>query len=87
MNFSGTQHYVISNEAPWALPTNVTTMAEIFQQAGYSTNLVGKWHLGFAEKEFTPTYRGFDYHYGYWGAYIDYYQRRAKMPVNVNVFL
>lgn len=59
---------------------NTTLMPEIFRAAGYSTNLVGKWHLGFARPEFTPTHRGFDYHYGYWGAYIDYYQRRSQMP-------
>ncbi|EDV39291.1 uncharacterized protein Dana_GF25237 [Drosophila ananassae] len=78
---TGTQHFVISNEEPWALDSNATLMPEIFQRAGYSTNLVGKWHLGFSRPEYTPTHRGFDYHYGYWGAYIDYYQRRSKMPV------
>jgi len=77
----GTQHFVISNEEPWALTLNATLMPEIFKEAGYSTNLVGKWHLGFSRPEYTPTQRGFDYHYGYWGAYIDYYQRRSKMPV------
>ncbi|KAH8315667.1 hypothetical protein KR059_007510 [Drosophila kikkawai] len=78
---TGTQHFVISNEEPWSLTLNATLMPEIFQRAGYSTNLVGKWHLGFSRPEYTPTRRGFDYHYGYWGAYIDYYQRRSKMPV------
>nr|XP_036671842.1 arylsulfatase B [Drosophila suzukii] len=78
---TGTQHFVISNEEPWALTLNATLMPEIFKEAGYSTNLVGKWHLGFSRPEYTPTQRGFDYHYGYWGAYIDYYQRRSKMPV------
>ncbi|XP_001353949.3 arylsulfatase B [Drosophila pseudoobscura] len=77
---TGTQHFVISNEEPWGLTLNATLMPEIFQQAGYSTNLIGKWHLGFSRPEYTPTRRGFDYHYGYWGAYIDYYQRRSKMP-------
>lgn len=72
---------MISNEEPWSLALNATLMPEIFQRAGYSTNLVGKWHLGFSRPEYTPTRRGFDYHYGYWGAYIDYYQRRSKMPV------
>lgn len=78
---TGTQHFVISNEEPWALTLNATLMPEIFKEAGYSTNLVGKWHLGFSRPEYTPTRRGFDYHFGYWGAYIDYFQRRSKMPV------
>lgn len=71
---------MISNEEPWGLPLNITLMPEIFREAGYSTNLVGKWHLGFSRPEYTPTQRGFDYHYGYWGGYIDYYQRRSVMP-------
>ncbi|KAL7731342.1 hypothetical protein ACLKA6_000461 [Drosophila palustris] len=78
---TGTQHFVISNEEPWSLALNTTLMPEIFRDAGYSTNLVGKWHLGFARPEYTPTHRGFDYHYGYWGAFIDYYSRRAQMPM------
>ncbi|XP_075162696.1 arylsulfatase B-like [Haematobia irritans] len=79
---TGSQHYVIVNEEPWSILDNQTTMAQIFQKHGYSTNLVGKWHLGMGRREFTPTYRGFDYHYGYWGAYIDYYRKRCKMPVS-----
>ncbi|EDV97843.1 arylsulfatase B [Drosophila grimshawi] len=78
---TGTQHYVIGNEEPWGLALNTTLMPEIFREAGYSTNLVGKWHLGFSRPEYTPTHRGFDNHYGYWGAYIDYYQRRSQMPL------
>ncbi|XP_055856437.1 arylsulfatase B [Episyrphus balteatus] len=78
---TATQHFVISNEQPWGLPVNITTIAEVFKDGGYSTNLVGKWHLGLAEKEYFPTERGFDYHYGYLGGYIDYYNRMALMPI------
>lgn len=81
--FPGTQHYVIVNEEPWGILENFTSMPEIFQAHGYSTNLVGKWHLGLARKEYTPTMNGFDYHYGYWGAYVDYFHMRSKMPVNL----
>ncbi|GBO08658.1 Arylsulfatase B, partial [Araneus ventricosus] len=31
------------------------------------------WHLGYQTREFTPTYRGFDSHLGYFAGYIDYY--------------
>lgn len=80
--FKGTQHYVISNEDPWGILENEVSMAHIFQSEGYSTHLVGKWHLGMGRKEYTPTFNGFDTHYGYWGAYLDYFRMRAKMPVN-----
>ena len=39
------------------------TVAEVFQSAGYSTGLFGKWHLG-DYGEYLPTNQGFDYFYG-----------------------
>ncbi|XP_061401898.1 arylsulfatase B [Musca vetustissima] len=72
---TGMQHYVLVNDQPWGLPTNETTMAEIFQQNGYYTSLIGKWHLGMSRKAYTPTFRGFDQHYGYLGAYVGYYDQ------------
>ncbi|XP_059220593.1 arylsulfatase B [Stomoxys calcitrans] len=80
---TGSQHYVMANEEPWSILSNHTNMAKTFQDHGYSTNLVGKWHLGMGRREFTPTHQGFDYHYGYWGAYIDYYRKTCKMPVRI----
>ena len=32
----------------------------------------GRWHCGFATKEQTPTYRGFDSYFGYFGGFNDY---------------
>ena len=50
------------------------TFAELFKNAGYSTGLVGKWHLGYAAE--TPAYHpmnhGFDYFMGYVSGNIDY---------------
>jgi len=39
------------------------TLGEVFQDAGYKTSLVGKWHLGHKE-EFFPVNHGFDEYYG-----------------------
>lgn len=39
------------------------TIAEQFQQQGYATHMVGKWHLG-TEPEFLPRKQGFDHYYG-----------------------
>lgn len=46
------------------LPENELCIAEIFQQAGYSTGYIGKWHLdGHGRRNFTPRSRrqGWDY--------------------------
>jgi len=39
------------------------TMAELFQQNGYATACIGKWHLGFQEP-FLPHNQGFDHYFG-----------------------
>ncbi len=39
------------------------TLAELFQENGYATACIGKWHLGFADP-FLPTNQGFDEYFG-----------------------
>jgi arylsulfatase A-like enzyme len=41
------------------LPLNITTFAQAVKQAGYSTGLFGKWHLG-QQGQYHPSRRGFD---------------------------
>ena len=50
------------------------TFAELFKDAGYSTGLVGKWHLGYAAEtpKYHPMNHGFDYFMGYVSGNIDY---------------
>lgn len=38
---------------------------------------MGKWHLGSYKKEYTPLFRGFDSHLGYWTGHQDYFDHTA----------
>lgn len=69
----GMQHFVIDSDEPWGLSPSDKIMPEYFQEAGYRTSLIGKWHLGFHKKEFTPNQRGFDTFFGYLGPFIGYF--------------
>ena len=45
------------------LPTDERTLADMLKDAGYSTGLVGKWHLG-KSRQHHPLSRGFDEYFG-----------------------
>ena len=48
------------NSAATHLPASETTIGEAFQQAGYRTGYIGKWHVG-SEKIGMPKQHGFDW--------------------------
>ncbi|MFM8324385.1 MAG: sulfatase-like hydrolase/transferase, partial [Pirellulaceae bacterium] len=50
----------------FGLPRNIPSLPEKLQQAGYTTGMIGKWHIGFQDG-MRPDQRGFDYHYGFLG--------------------
>ena len=58
------QHLVIFASQPNGHPLGDVSIAERLRDVGYKTAMVGKWHLGFFQSEYTPTYRGFDTFYG-----------------------
>ena len=47
----------------WGLDPEETTIASMLRDAGYATQMVGKWHCG-DQPEFLPTRHGFDRWYG-----------------------
>jgi arylsulfatase B len=78
---SGMQHDVLYASEPWGLDLNETLLPEVLHDLGYATALVGKWHLGHFRREYTPLYRGFDSHFGYWTGHQDYYEHTAEEQV------
>lgn len=49
------------------------TFAEVLKQAGYSTLMSGKWHVG-DDKDQSPNQRGFDRFFGFIGGASNYFQ-------------
>lgn len=61
---------------PWAqhgLPLDERTLAQALGEAGYSTAICGKWHLGHASRDQLPTRRGFEWQYGHYNGALDYF--------------
>jgi arylsulfatase A-like enzyme len=61
---------------PWArygLPLEERTLPQALKDVGYSTAIVGKWHLGHFEPAYLPTHRGFDHQYGHYNGALDYF--------------
>lgn len=62
---------------PWSmhgLPLDERTLPMALKEVGYTTALVGKWHLGHNKRDYLPTNRGFDFQYGHYNGAIDYFR-------------
>ncbi|WP_096787748.1 arylsulfatase [Rhodobacter sp. CZR27] len=73
----GLQTGVIPSGASYGLDTAEVLLPQVLKQAGYRTALVGKWHLGHADRKFWPRQRGFDYFYGPLVGEIDHFRHEA----------
>jgi arylsulfatase A-like enzyme len=69
----GLQVGVVRPWAQYGLPLEERTLPEALKNAGYSTAIVGKWHLGHFQPDYLPTRRGFDHQYGHYNGALDYY--------------
>jgi arylsulfatase A-like enzyme len=66
------------------LPPSEITLAEVLQVNGYTTAIIGKWHLG-AQDFALPCNRGFDYQYGFNEAFTLYMDTESPEIVNGKV--
>lgn len=69
----GLQTGVILGSHSYGLATDEWLLPQALKEAGYRTAIVGKWHLGHANRETWPRQRGFDYQYGPLLGEIDYF--------------
>jgi arylsulfatase A-like enzyme len=71
----GLQTLVIFPSHGYGLPTEERTLPQALKEAGYATAMVGKWHLGHADRKYWPQNRGFDHFYGNLVGEVDYFTK------------
>ncbi len=71
----GLQTLVIFPSHGYGLPTDERTLPQALKEAGYQTYMVGKWHLGHADRKYWPQNRGFDHFYGNLVGEVDYFTK------------
>ena len=64
-----TTTFSYSNIPPKSFPSSE------LKSVGYRTNLIGKWHLGMSSVARTPMHRGFDFFYGFYNGFVDYWTK------------
>ncbi|HJY53656.1 MAG TPA: arylsulfatase [Candidatus Udaeobacter sp.] len=74
----GLQTAVIPAGAKYGLATDEWLLPQALKEAGYTTAIIGKWHLGNADHKYWPRQRGFDYQYGPLIGEIDYFTHEAE---------
>lgn len=78
----GLQTLVIPASATYGLPTDEWLLPQALKEAGYTTAIIGKWHLGHGDKKYWPRQRGFDYQYGPLIGEIDYFTHEEHHVVD-----
>ncbi|MFD2255128.1 sulfatase [Luteolibacter algae] len=59
------------------IPTSEILLPARLKEVGYTTGLIGKWHLGVAD-QFKPLNRGFDEFFGFLGGGYNYFGQPGK---------
>jgi arylsulfatase A-like enzyme len=67
---------IASGGAHLGLPPEHPTMPSLLRDAGYSTALIGKWHLG-SPPWYSPLKSGYQEYFGYLGGAVDFFTHRS----------
>jgi len=78
----GLQTMVIPAAGTYGLATDEWILPQALKEAGYTTAIIGKWHLGHSDQKYWPRQRGFDYQYGPLIGEIDYFSHQAEGVVD-----
>jgi arylsulfatase I/J len=78
----GLQVGVIPSGGTYGLDPDELTLPQALKTAGYRTALVGKWHLGHADRKYWPRQRGFDSFYGALIGEIDHFKHSSHGVVD-----
>jgi len=65
------------NDSAYGLSAGEASIAGRMKEMGYSTALIGKWHLGF-KPEYSPNKNGFEYFYGMHSGAADYISHKGN---------
>ena len=78
----GLQTGVIPTGGTYGLATDERLLPQVLKEAGYTSAIIGKWHLGHADNKYWPRQRGFDYQYGPLIGEIDYFTHECEGKVD-----
>ena len=74
---AGLEEPINDSSADVGLPPSHPTIPSILKKAGYATELIGKWHLGFLP-EYSPLKSGYDKFFGIFGGTAHYFDHGSK---------
>ncbi|XP_064462577.1 arylsulfatase B-like isoform X2 [Ornithodoros turicata] len=74
------QHLSIGDTEPRGLGMEFKLLPQFLKDLGYSTHMIGKWHLGFFRDEQKPLRRGFDTFYGIFNGAADFWTHFSRDP-------
>jgi arylsulfatase A-like enzyme len=67
-----------NGHADKGLPKNQLMISQLLKSEGYTTGIIGKWHMG-SKKGNLPNDRGFDHFYGFHYGAHDYYEASSQL--------